>query len=72
MNEHRAGLGEERRTAACLLGGGPRGLLVRERDPLFGLPSHLQRLLEEVDEYADLGPQDLGDDGREDVVDGPE
>ena len=64
-----ARLGEERRATGRLLGGGPRRLLPRQGDALLGLPLDLLRLLVEVDEDPDLGPEDLRHDGREDVVD---
>ena len=64
-----ARLGEEGRAPRRLLGGGPRRLRPRQRHVLLGLALDLLRLLVEVDEDADLGPEDLRHDRREDVVD---
>ena len=66
-----ADLGQEVRPPGGLLGGRPLGPLLGQGDPLLGLPADLLGHPEQVDEHPHLGPQDLRDDRREDVVHRP-
>ena len=70
--EHGGRLGQEGRAARRLLGRRPGRLRPRQRHMLLGLAFDLLRLLVELDEHADLGPEDLRHHRREDVIHGAE
>jgi hypothetical protein len=67
--EQIAQIDEKTKAMGGLFGSGARRLFLRQRDALGGLSLHLSRHAMQLHEHLDLGAQNIGHHGRENVID---